>query len=438
MRLHCGNRRGQTAILFTLMLVPILGMVGLVVDVGWAYYRFQAAQAAADAAASAAGVAASAAAGGGGATCSTHGVTCNASQYTCPANPPNPPVTNFDTGCLYAKANGFSTAGRQKVTLQSGVGAAPTASGVTISYWVVARVSERIPQLFSSVLGFHNTVITARATTGTRDASAGGCVITLNPTKDNSLVASGGAGITSGCGVFVNSNSAQAVNLNGGGFITTTPPAKTQIVGNCNGCGGITPAPQTGVGSMTDPFADLAPPTVGTCKTAINLGSHDKQTIDPGTYCGGISLGAQSQLKLNPGVYVLKASSPTGWALDLGAQTTLTGTGVSIYIQSGGVNMSGGASVSLTAPSSGSWQGILFYQDRSDTVASTLVGQADQLMNGVLYFPKANLTYTGGSATNATATTIVADTVTMVGHSWISAAAVTQFTGVTGGSFLIE
>jgi hypothetical protein len=438
MRLHHGNRRGQAVILFTLMMVPLLGMLGLVVDIGWAYYRMQAAQAAADAAASAAGIAASTAAGGGGATCSTHGVSCPASQYTCPPSPPTTPSNNFDVGCLYAKKNGFVTAGRQKVTLEAGVGSAPTASGVTISYWVVARVSEQIPQLFSAVLGFPNANITARATTGTRDASAGGCIITLNPNAAGALSGSGSTSITSGCGVFVNSNNNQAVTLNGGAIITTTGSARTQIVGNCGSdCPNISPAPQTGVGIMTDPFIDMAPPTVGNC-TTTDLSSHSDQTISPGVYCGGINLDSHAHLTLNPGVYIIKTADSHGNAINLGAQTTLTGTGVTIYIEAGGVVMTGGATVNLTAPSSGTYQGILFYQDRSDTTPSTLVGGTGQLMNGVLYFPAANLTYTGGSSTNATATTIVSDTLTMVGNSFINAAAVTQFTGTTGGSFLIE
>jgi len=72
--------------------------------------------------------------------------------------------------------------------------------------------------------------------------------------------------------------------------------------------------------------------------------------------------------------------------------------------------MSGGATVALTAPSSGDYQGILFFQDRADTTAATLVGGTDQAMNGALYFPAAALSYTGGSSTVATATTIVAKT----------------------------
>jgi hypothetical protein len=155
-------------------------------------------------------------------------------------------------------------------------------------------------------------------------------------------------------------------------------------------------------------------------------------TIDPGVYCGGIDLGAHAVLTLNPGVYVIQNG------LSLGAQTTLIGTGVTIYIQTGAVSMSGGATVSLRAPDSGPWQGILFYQDRADTTASSLVGGATQLMNGVLYFPGAHLDYTGGSGVTATATTIVANTLTMVGNTFISVPAIAASSGVTPGVFLIE
>ena len=116
----------------------------------------------------------------------------------------------------------------------------------------------------------------------------------------------------------------------------------------------------------------------------------------------------------------------------------MSGTGVTIYLQNGGVNMTGGATVNLSAPTSGTYQGILFYQARGNITESTLVGGTTQLMNGVLYFPSARLNYTGGSTVNATATTIVADTLNMVGNSYISAAATTQFTGVTGGVFIVE
>jgi hypothetical protein len=82
--------------------------------------------------------------------------------------------------------------------------------------------------------------------------------------------------------------------------------------------------------------------------------------------------------------------------------------------------------------------GILFYERRGNTTASTLVGGTNQQMNGVLYFPSAHLTYTGGSGTVATATTLVADTLSLVGNSFINAAATSAYTGNVGGVAMIE
>ena len=433
MGLKTRNRRGQTAVMFTLAIIPLFGIVGLVVEVGWAFFRKEAAQTAADAAATAAGLAAYQSAGGGSTLCSTPHVSCYSTEYVCPATLPSVPDNNIQAGCMYARDNGFVTAGKQRVTIQSGVGHAPTSPGVTTSYWIVVRVTEQGPRLFSAVLGSGGLSVAARATTGVKDASAGGCVITLNPTAPGSISMVGVTSLQSGCGVFVNSNSGSAISLVGNASIDTTGSARTEIVGNCSGCGNIHPAPQVGVPAEGDPFAEMAPPTVGSCNvTGLSMGSHDTQTINPGVYCGGISLGSHAHLTLNPGFYIVKGG------ISLGGQSEISGTGVTIYIQSGGVSMAGGTAVNLTAPSSGDWQGILFYQDRSDTAPSTLVGGSLQAMNGVLYFPSANLTYTGGSSTNATATTIVADTLTMVGNSFISAAATTRFTGNTGGVALIE
>ena len=421
--------------MFTLALIPLFGMLGLVVDIGWAYFRQESAQTAADAAANAAAMAAYTAAAGSTLLCSTTGVACYATEYSCPSTITSPPANNIQAGCMYARDNGFVTTGRQKVTFQSGVGNAPISSGVTVGYWVVARVSEQIPQLFSAALGFPTATVMGRTTTGDRAGNSGGCVVALNPTASGAISMSGSASLQSGCGVFADSNSSSAITLSGGATITTTGSAKTEIVGNWSGSGTISPAPQTGIALLTDPFSTMTAPTIGACTdggAGVNLSGKSQQTISPGVLCGGISLSGQSALTLNPGLYILKSG------LSMSGGTSITGTGVTIYIDSGGVSMSGGATISLSAPTSGTWQGVQFFQNRSDTTAATLSGGSAQAMNGLLYFPGANLTYTGGSSSNGTATTIVANTVTMVGNSYIHSSAITSFTGNSGGVVMIE
>src|ERR1700731_93916 len=94
--------RGQALIFVTLSLPVTLGVVGFVIDLGWAYYRKQACQTAAEAGASAAGVTAFNAAQQ---NC-TGGWTCQ-SDAVCPASLTNTadPVI---VACLYAKQNGFT------------------------------------------------------------------------------------------------------------------------------------------------------------------------------------------------------------------------------------------------------------------------------------------------------------------------------------------
>ena len=79
------------------------------------------------------------------------------------------------------------------------------------------------------------------------------------------------------------------------------------------------------------------------------------------------------------------------------------------------------------------------WQDKNDTTAAALKGGSTELLNGTLYFPKADLTFNGGTGVTATNTTIVAWTLSLVGNSYINAPASTPYTGFqSGGTFLVQ
>src|SRR5579872_7088545 len=106
-----GPRSGQVVILATLSLFLMFGVLGLAVDLGYAMYKKEQAQAAADAAAMGAvtyGVV------NGTFTCGSGGVVCN-SSYTCPT-PIGSVNTNLLAGCAYANANGYANSGTQTVS----------------------------------------------------------------------------------------------------------------------------------------------------------------------------------------------------------------------------------------------------------------------------------------------------------------------------------
>src|SRR5579863_8855592 len=82
-------RNGQVALMMALTLPVTLGLIGLVVDVGWAYWRQEACRTAAQAAAYASAMAAYKSSN---LTCAS-GVTCAATFTQCPSTPTSPPTT---------------------------------------------------------------------------------------------------------------------------------------------------------------------------------------------------------------------------------------------------------------------------------------------------------------------------------------------------------
>lgn len=433
-----GNcRAGQTLILFTLAIIPIFGIIGLVVDIGWAYYRKEVAKTAADAAANAAVMAAFAAAGGGAVTCSTPGVACYATDYVCPSGT-IAASDNINIGCLYASANGFSSSGTQTVTFKAGGGTPPGSTGVSVGYWVVAKVSERIPQSFSAVLGFPAATVAAEASAGDQSpaAGSGGCIFALATTGSGTLSLTGSSYLQSGCGVYVNSNSASALTMTGSSIVTTTGVAKTHIVGGWTTSGGstVSPAPVTGVATMSDPWSAMAAPTVGDCTdggAGVRL-SGSTQTISPGVFCGGITLSSSSVLTLTSGLYIVKSG------ISLTGSSIITGTGVTIYLYSGGISATGSSKLTISAPASGTWQGIALFQDRTNSSGASLSGSTSQAINGLMYLPAAAISYSGGNSANATATTIVANTISLTGSTYIRAPATTAFTPGGGGTVVLR
>jgi len=342
---------------------------------------------------------------------------------------------------MYAKQNGFTNGtNRHTVSLAAGTSSSP-ASGTSPSYWVTATVTETVPTTFSAVLGQRAVNVRATATAGVYAAS-GGCIWVLNPTASGSLRMTGTASLTSGCGVYVHSSAAGsngAISLTGSGGITTTGQSKTSVAGTVSktGTSYITPAAETGVTphSPADPFAATlpAPPAAGACQPTAQFTGSSPHTIPAGTYCDQIRQSGSAVLTLTTGTYYLKA----GIKVSGSAMVTATGP-VTIYVAGGAIDLTGSSGINLSPPTSGTYQGISIWQPPSNTSAGVIVGSTTQVVGGLIYMPSAALTYTGTSATSAV-TSIVVDTLSMVGTSSINTSASTPWAILpNGGSFLIR
>lgn len=381
-------------LLTTTLAVPVLcGILGLAVDV--AYLRFQRLnmQGAADAAA----MAGMREVGNGSTSIS------NAAQSA-------------------ATSNGF-TNGTNGVVVQVNN---PPLSGTFAgnSKYVEAIVTQNQPALFMRALGFTTATLAARAVSG-QVSIFGACIYALDPAAQNSLVVTGNASVTSGCGVWVNSSNSKAVQVTGNACLTAQS-GNINIVGSDSGSNScVSPAAVTTL-SFTDPLASIPAPSWSGCDT-VNFSATTDMTatpLNPGVYCGGITLSGNGKVKLNPGTYVLN-----GGGLNVSSSNvSLTGTGVMFYNTGDAthafqpISVSGGATISLSAPTSGTYNNMLFFEDRAFGSASTnntFAGSSNIQVSGALYFRNSQLTYSGGSSTNNKSVGIVADKVAFSGDAFI-------------------
>ncbi len=441
------RRSGQMLIFVSLSLVFLFAMIGLSVDLGYAYMLKVTAQTAADATAQAAGAYAGKL--GNALACGSGGLTCG-TAYSC-ANPPVTPPTNpLQARCLYAQANGFLNTGSQTVSLLANTGTPPNELGNTSPVmWIQATVTQTVNNSFIYQAGFHSGTVSAQAITGIGTVPPIACIYVLSLTASQSLNVTGSSGITgSGCGIYVNSNnSTEAIYDTGSSWVKATNGGKVYMVSgavadtvtgssyicsttgsNCTSSSAATVAP-----AAVDPFLNLPAPTVPTTcdQTNYSIGNSNTATLNPGTYCGGITAGGAAVLTLNPGMYILNGG---GFNSSNGA--TVNGTGVTFFLTgqhghtAAGMQLQGNSFNNFSAPSSGTYQGVLFYQDRSITYAAgNAQGNSAHLdSTGTLYFPSTSLSL-AGDVTEAKLA-IIAYTLTITGSSTYDQDATGTFTGL--------
>ena len=460
------GQRGQAALFMTMTLTLSFGLIGLVVDLGWAYWRQEACLEAAQSAAMGGIRSAMSNNSTWPTTCTaTSTVVCQATATACPTNliAPMTGATDVQAACLYAQQNGFKATGKQNVTIATNIGNPPTASGVATSYYITARVTEQVPLTFLAVIaGRTSSTVAAVSTAGVISSPAGDCVYVMDP-SGAALNASNGVTVQSECGFWINSaNTTDALSVTGGSALTALDSSSIDVVGipsNANG-GTITPTP-TRTGAAADPFASRSVPyqpsaingrtyacsygTSGGCAhtSTANLGCDHgtvggppftqstyvaSLTMNPGVYCGGISLGNVGAVTFNPGVYILN-----GGGMNLGGSGGISGgvTGTNVgFFDTGtntsyvGITIANGVNPTLSANTSGSMEGLLFYQDPnltpavSSTTTSSFAGGSSLVLAGSLYFLTTPINFSNGTSSSTSSVGMVVYDVTFTGGAY--------------------
>ncbi len=359
-----GTESGQAVLVMVALSLPILlGFTGFALDVGTLFRAKRLAQTAAD----------SAAIGG-------------ASRLKYSTAPDVTTAAQAD-----AVLNGMTNGqGGSTVTVNRPPLSGPhqCSSDTNCNSYVEVITAQSSPTFFMKVFGWDPVTVGARAVA--TQGSGQGCIVALG-TSGTTFSNSGNTTLSaSQCGISVNSPDPSAMSVNGN---VTINVGTIGVVGGYSQAGGsasISPTPSTGVAPVSNPLGFLTPPTCSATGSSSTSGG--TTTFQPGNYTSTTTINGTSNNVFASGVYCFSGN------LKISGNPTISGTGVTFYFSgSASLNMTGGGTVSLSAPTSGTYNGILIYQNPSDTSSISLGGNSGGTIAGVVYAPGAAIDFQGTS-----------------------------------------
>ena len=386
------NRSGVSMVFFVIVVGGMLGFLGLVLDGGRIYFEKRRMQAAADAGAFAA------------AQEIRRGYEDG--DYLRAATVTDTTLNGYDDG-------------NSTITLHN-----PPVSGTRIGSDLFAEVliSRVVPTTFMRIAGVGASTVSVRAVAGLVPDPFF-CIYSLEPLTDGAFINNGNAAFQANCGIIVNSSSPEA--FQGVGTNACTSATYIGITGGYDiDCSDARQTePDTGIPAVIDPLMHLEEPDVAT----IAPGSNYTTTINgvttivytPGVHTGNHHFSGSDNVLFLPGLHVFN----NGLTISGG---TVSGTDVTFFFPNPQGNktldISGSATVNVSAPTSGPYKSMLFWSSRSAPYRAPhnkiARGGAGSTYQGTFYFPNEHIDWGGtpdSAAADATWQLFVARTVSVQG-----------------------
>ncbi len=249
-------------------------------------------------------------------------------------------------------------------------------------HYVEVVLAKNIPTIFGTMFNKDSLDVSARAVAGLGSLSPF-CVFSLATT---------GAGIdipgdvTTNCGVVSNSSGNPAIDVKKG-----IEAPLVAAVGSIDG--GPSGSTFTGIAPVPDPFASLQIPAETGCDYTNVVVASDV-TLNPGEYCGGITIKNNITATLNPGTYVLRGGGLTGGEI-VGYNVTIInangpGNDITAFRP---ITFGNSCRHLLTAPDSGPYKGIVIFVDPAgpstgpNSINSFCGTGGDPDILGIIYMP---------------------------------------------------
>jgi Flp pilus assembly protein TadG len=268
-----------------------------------------------------------------------------------------------------------------------------------------------------SVAARTTTTSTQTTTTTQTTTNSVGCLVALTPNNEQGISMSSFNNYTGDCAIMSNGTatgtggnaSIGISNFNNFTLSGTNGLIWTRGTLSATSYNNMVPAPSAAMTnqstSIVDPYASLATPSPGTCTyTNYQEPNGNNLTLLPGTYCGGLSVVNKSNIYFTAGTYfisngdlIIRSDN------NVSCSNCTSGAGVTFILTQtsgnnaniGGVSITSENNVTLNAPNSGTYKGVLFYQDRRVAVGTmnstskifALSSLNNATLSGAIYFP---------------------------------------------------
>jgi hypothetical protein len=286
------------------------------------------------------------------------------------------------------------------------------------SLYVQVVIRSYVNTYFARVIGIKQMLNTVQAIAMSQESYTGqlyggASIIGLATDQCRTIWFSGSAltDVTGG-GIFSNSNLDCGVTIGGStdlamdggidmvaaGYTKNGNPLLSNIAGGLHG----------GASQYDYPPPEGMLPSISCSGNASKSGS----AMNPGNWSG--TFPPNGVRTLNPGTYCINGD------FRLNAHDELTGTEVTIYMQSGGINWNGGAEVNLTAPTSGDYPGLLIYAPMSNSSTMSFNGNASSHLEGTIFMPASPVIYNGTGNLTPSRIQLIGYTVELTGSNTTS------------------
>ncbi|MDH3742285.1 MAG: pilus assembly protein TadG-related protein [Hyphomicrobiales bacterium] len=296
-------------------------------------------------------------------------------------------------------SSSMMTASGDEVAVASDSGSGSTGSGSSgsvainatmneVDSSIVVEIEREWTPYFSGFLGkgFFTIHAHARAqVVGTEKI----CVLALDDTSSDTISMTKNAKLEANrCGVYSNSVNTRGISAGSGNLLTAQTACSA---GGVSGpMGSFEPYPTTDCPPLPDPLIDRQPPPVGACDFTDHYAFEWEETLQPGVYCGGLSIGQNSRATLEPGIYIIKDG-----AFTVSSGGAAIGENVGFYLvgDQSTFDFSSKATIEITAPKDGEMAGLLFFEDRDAPLLRNHIISSDNahLLLGTIYLPKGRL-----------------------------------------------